>query len=181
MADIPRLWQRSELMSQALAAALVALSSCVGSAESEAPDLSQLNQANLESHCNQGHAHWAPGRDHVLPEAWGAKAESRLSGCDWQGQLNWCEADTGFNEGAEEGARLAANGSLGLPDNAAGATGALLGNLWKRREMISFAKEAAKAGNAQATAIAISCQWHNCQAFACLLAHPAEVRTWLLR
>jgi hypothetical protein len=52
--------------------------------------------------------------------------------------------------------------------------------VWRRKAMMRFASTLAKRGSlAPATAIATASQWHNCQAFKCLLRHPSEVAHWL--
>ena len=55
-----------------------------------------------------------------------------------------------------------------------------VGEAWRRKAMMKFAKTlAAKGKVAPATAIATASQWHNCHAFKCLLRHPGEIASWL--
>jgi len=55
-----------------------------------------------------------------------------------------------------------------------------VGEVWRRRAMMRFASQLAANGKlAPATAIAVASQWHNCQAFRCLLRHTADVASWL--
>lgn len=132
-------------------------------------DVSQfLDISNPESHCNQGHDHFA------LP--W------PLPACDWWNQLAWSMGDTGYNEGAAAGARIALEYGLNLPPQIASLGGDLLANAWPRRDMMRFAIDIAKAGFLpQGTSIAIASQWHNCHAFKCLVFHAPEVGAWLLQ
>jgi hypothetical protein len=66
------------------------------------------------------------------------------------------------------------------PEVLAEAPEAAAGEAWRRKAMMRFASALAKKGNlAAATAIATASQWHNCQAFRCLLRHPNEVGNWL--
>ncbi len=66
------------------------------------------------------------------------------------------------------------------PEVLAEAPEGAAGEAWRRKAMMRFASALAKNGNlAVATAIATSSQWHNCQAFRCLLRHPNEVGNWL--
>jgi hypothetical protein len=51
-----------------------------------------------------------------------------------------------------------------------------VGEVWRRKAMIRFAKSIATKGKpAPAAAIAIASQWHNCHAFRCLLRHADDV------
>lgn len=66
------------------------------------------------------------------------------------------------------------------PEVLAEAPEAAAGEAWRRKAMMRFAGALAKKGNlAAATAIATASQWHNCQAFRCLLRHSSEVAEWL--
>jgi hypothetical protein len=126
-----------------------------------------INIASPEGHCNQDHDH--------LHLPWG------LANCPWQKQLEWQMNDTGFNEGADVAVQIIAKYGLGVPDILAKLGGAVAGNVWKRREMIRFARDVAKSGHPwEGAAIAIAGQWHNCHAFKCLIAHPVEVIGWLI-
>jgi hypothetical protein len=119
---------------------------------------------NPESHCKEGHVHQDSSFD------------------DWQGSLVWSSNDTGYNEGAAVVFRLALQYGLNIPALPADLAGQAVGNIWKRREMMAFAKDIAKAGNiVPATAVATASQWHNCHAFKALLRHTPEVAGWLLR
>jgi hypothetical protein len=133
---------------------------------SRSQDLSSLDLTSPERHCNQQHNHSA------LP--W-----SSLASCDWQRQLEWCSGDTGFNEGAAVATSVALQAGLDLPGPVANLGGGVIGNLWKRRDMMAFAKSLARGLNPNAAALAIACQWHNCHALKCLAAHPVEVQEWL--
>lgn len=71
------------------------------------------------------------------------------------------------------------NGSS-FPEVLSSAPDEAVGEVWRRKAMIRFASTLAKKGSlAPATAIATASQWHNCQAFKCLLRHPSEVGRWL--
>jgi hypothetical protein len=66
------------------------------------------------------------------------------------------------------------------PEVLAEAPEGAAGEAWRRKAMMRFASALAKKGNlGAATAIAAASQWHNCQAFRCLLRHSAEVAEWL--
>lgn len=55
-----------------------------------------------------------------------------------------------------------------------------VGEVWRRRATLRFASTLAHRGSlAPAVAIATASQWHNCQAFKCLLRHPNEIAQWL--
>jgi hypothetical protein len=55
-----------------------------------------------------------------------------------------------------------------------------IGEVWKRVAMMRFASRLAKKNSeAAAVAIATASQWHNCQAFRCLLRHPDKIYNWL--
>jgi hypothetical protein len=114
-----------------------------------------------------------------------------LPGCPWQEQLQWCVNDTGHNEGADRACEiiLAARGFT-IPWPACKG----LGEVWKRREMMTFAKNVAHASYipqsriitntvsaSAAVDVATACQWHNCHAFKCVAFHvpSGEVLHWL--
>jgi hypothetical protein len=66
------------------------------------------------------------------------------------------------------------------PEILADAPEGAAGEAWRRKAMMRFASALAKRGShAAATAIATASQWHNCQAFRCLLRHSSEVAEWL--
>jgi|SRR6266496_631442 len=119
---------------------------------------------NPQSHCNQSHHH------DPLPE--------NINPVD---QLKWSAQDTGFNEGAEEGIRLLLKYGVGLPDGLADLGGKVAGNVWKRRDMMKFAKDLAKSGNVPvAVGLGILSQWHNCHAFRTLINNVPTVTRWML-
>jgi hypothetical protein len=119
-----------------------------------------------QSHCNQQHAH-----------------DPVPAGIDPRAQLNWSAGDTGFNEGAEEGVKLLARYGIKLPPPIDSLAGKVAGNVWKRRDMMAFAKTLAKAGGPQnlqgAVGLAILSQWHNCHAFRTLLWNVPVVIQWV--
>jgi hypothetical protein len=89
--------------------------------------------------------------------------------------------NTGYNEGADAIAQGAAQ-ALGVSPTIGGLAGKVAGNTLHRPEMMKDAIAQAKTGNVTGgTAVAIMCEWHNCHALACLVAHAPEVSAWLLK
>ena len=122
-----------------------------------------LNIANPASHCNQGHNHNDNSYD------------------NWRESLEWSSQDTGHNEGAAAVIQLALKYGLNIDGLPADLAGDVVGEIWKRRDMMAFGKDIAKGGFIiQATTIAVASQWHNCHAFRALLRHTPEVANWLL-
>jgi hypothetical protein len=129
-----------------------------------AADVSQfLDTNNPASHCNQSHYHPDDSYD------------------NWREALEWSAQDIGHNEGAAAIVNLALQYGLQLPPLPSQIIGDGVGEIWKRREMMAFAKGIARTGHiVQAASIAIASQWHNCHAFRCLLRHTNDVVGWLL-
>jgi|GEM_PF-6623872 hypothetical protein len=122
-----------------------------------------LNIANPAAHCNQNHNHQDNSYD------------------NWEESLIWSAGDTGHNEGAAAVISLALQYGLHISGLPADLAGDAVGEIWKRRDMMAFAKDIAKGGFIiQATTIAVASQWHNCHAFRCLLRHTPETAEWLL-
>ena len=150
-----------------LCAGLYNSSVAMASSNMDISDLIDLDDP--ASHCNQDHDH---------------NAQPDIA---WQAMVKWSTEDTGFNEGAYTAITVLIKAGVPVPDFLAnlpqiGLYGAA-GNLWRRRDMMEFAKtiyrsqypKAAKAG----VAIVVASQWHNCHAFRCLAANTDEIGNWL--
>jgi hypothetical protein len=134
----------------------------MASVGSEAEFGQYLDIVNPENHCQENHNHSDNSYD------------------DWYQSLVWSAGDTGHNEGAEAAVGIALEVGLQIDPTIANAAGSVVGELWKRRDMMAFAKDVAKVNLFPAMDIALASQWHNCHAFKAILRHPVEVAGWLL-
>jgi len=135
----------------------------MASTGSGAADFGQyIDIANPEYHCRERHDHSDNSYD------------------DWRRSLEWSAGDTGHNEGAAVAVDIALEVGLQLDPSIAHVAGDAVGEVWKRREMMSFAKDLAKVNLIPAMDIALASQWHNCHAFKSILRHPVETAGWLL-
>jgi hypothetical protein len=134
--------------------------------------LGVLDLYNPPSHCAQDHDHDDP---------------PKFETCDWKAALRWSANDTGFNEGALAAARVLLKSDIPLPDKVAAAYKArgtagepMTGEVWKRRDMMVFAKGLAAKGQMKAVVgVAVASQWQDCWAFRCLAAQKGNVAEWL--
>jgi hypothetical protein len=123
-----------------------------------------IDLAEPWNHCNQDHQH------NPLPP-----------GIDPYDQLRWSAGDRGHNEGADEALALLLQYGFGLPPGVtdlARQSGAA-GELWKRQDMMNFAKSIRYQNLPCAVGLCILSQWHNCHAFRTLEYNPLAVINWL--
>src|ERR1700753_3604269 len=85
-----------------------------------------LDIINPENHCQEDYDHSDNSYD------------------DWEESLNWSANDTGHNEGAAAPVDIGLEVGLQIYSSIANLAGDAVGEVWKRRDMMAFAKDVAK-------------------------------------